>query len=93
MSEKNTENCSQKAQGEDWAPAERSDEAVLEGISVREEPHFSRNRAAAGTSTSAPGISRKNLTAQVPDRCFSFEYLLQFPPVRRRSHWGHTKGE
>lgn len=94
MSEKNTENCSQRAQGEDWALAERSDEAVLEGGLSQGKNHISAGIGRQQARQQAPReFHERTSPLKVPNLCFSFEYLLQIPPVRRSSHWGHTKGE
>lgn len=87
-------NCSQKAQGEDWGLAERSDEAVLEGGLGQGKSHISAGILMQPARQHVPQeFHDRTSPLKVPNLCFSFEYLLRFPPVRRRSHWGHTKGE
>ena len=75
-------NCSQKAQGEDWGLAERSDEAVLEGGLGQGKSHISagilmqpaRQHVPRNFMTE-PHRSRCQICAFLLNTCFGFHRL------------------
>ena len=66
--------------------------AVRARATFQQEYGFSRNTASAARRHAPWEFHDRTSPLKAPNLCFSFEYLLRFPPVRR-SHWGHTKGE